>query len=421
MISENLRQNLKDSLFTGIIATAIFLPIVGLRTELNQEKTGLEIIPEWNVTLLLILFCVVGRFIINLRKQSKSNFIANTFSQLGNYFANKGQIFVFSGLLFAIVFPYLPFTDRYLMDVGIMVLTYIMLGWGLNVVVGLAGMLDLGYVAFYAVGSYSFALIATEFDWSFWICLPLAGLFAAFFGILLGFPVLRLRGDYLAIVTLGFGEIIRIILINWYDLTNGPDGISGIPRPTFFGLDFTRNPPEGTESFHTFFNLEYSGMHRIIFLYYVILVLALITNHVTLKIRKLPVGRAWEALREDEIACKSLGVNPTNTKLTAFAIGAMFGGFAGSFFATKQGFISPESFTFIESAIILAIVVLGGMGSQTGVVLATIFLIGFTETFRELEQFRMIAFGAAMVLIMLYKPKGILDQRDPTIRLKGNK
>ena len=421
MISENLRQNLKDSLFTGIIATAIFLPIVGLRTELNQEKTGLEIIPEWNVTLLLILFCVVGRFIINLRKQSKSNVIVNTFSQLGNYFANKGKIFVFSGLLFAIVFPYLPFTDRYLMDVGIMVLTYIMLGWGLNVVVGLAGMLDLGYVAFYAVGSYSFALIATEFDWSFWICLPLAGLFAAFFGILLGFPVLRLRGDYLAIVTLGFGEIIRIILINWYDLTNGPDGISGIPRPTFFGLDFTRNPPEGTESFHTFFNLEYSGMHRIIFLYYVILVLALITNHVTLKIRKLPVGRAWEALREDEIACKSLGVNPTNTKLTAFAIGAMFGGFAGSFFATKQGFISPESFTFIESAIILAIVVLGGMGSQTGVVLATIFLIGFTETFRELEQFRMIAFGAAMVLIMLYKPKGILDQRDPTIRLKGNK
>ena len=421
MISENLRQNLKDSLFTGIIATAIFLPIVGLRTELNQEKTGLEIIPEWNITLLLILFCVVGRFIINLRKQSKSNVIANTFSQLGNYFANKGKIFVFSGLLFAIVFPYLPFTDRYLMDVGIMVLTYIMLGWGLNVVVGLAGMLDLGYVAFYAVGSYSFALIATEFDWSFWICLPLAGLFAAFFGILLGFPVLRLRGDYLAIVTLGFGEIIRIILINWYDLTNGPDGISGIPRPTFFGLDFTRNPPEGTESFHTFFNLEYSGMHRIIFLYYVILVLALITNHVTLKIRKLPVGRAWEALREDEIACKSLGVNPTNTKLTAFAIGAMFGGFAGSFFATKQGFISPESFTFIESAIILAIVVLGGMGSQTGVVLATIFLIGFTETFRELEQFRMIAFGAAMVLIMLYKPKGILDQRDPTIRLKGNK
>jgi branched-chain amino acid transport system permease protein len=302
-----------------------------------------------------------------------------------------------------------------------MVLTYIMLGWGLNIVVGLAGLLDLGYVAFYAVGAYSFALLSTTFGWSFWICLPLAGIFAAFFGILLGFPVLRLRGDYLAIVTLGFGEIVRIILLNWYDFTGGPDGIGGISRPSFFGLPFTNSPQEGTNSFHTFFNLEYSTAHKLIFLYYLILILALITNFFTLRIRKLPVGRAWEALREDEIACKSLGVNPTNTKLTAFAIGAMFGGFAGAFFATKQTFVSPESFTFIESAIIVAIVVLGGMGSQTGVVLAAIFLIGFTEIFRELEQFRMIAFGLAMVLIMLFKPKGILSNREPTIKLHGDK
>jgi branched-chain amino acid transport system permease protein len=308
-----------------------------------------------------------------------------------------------------------------MLDVGIMVLTYIMLGWGLNIVVGLAGLLDLGYVAFYAVGAYSFALLSTTFGWTFWICLPLAGIFAAFFGILLGFPVLRLRGDYLAIVTLGFGEIIRIILLNWYDLTGGPDGIGGISRPSFFGLPFTNNLKEGENSFHTFFNLEYSTAHKLIFLYYLILILALITNFFTLRIRKLPVGRAWEALREDEIACKSLGVNPTNTKLTAFAIGAMFGGFAGAFFATKQTFVSPESFTFIESAIIVAIVVLGGMGSQTGVVLAAIFLIGFTEIFRELEQFRMIAFGLAMVLIMLFKPKGILSNREPTIKLHGDK
>ena len=145
-----------------------------------------------------------------------------------------------------------------------MILTYIMLGWGLNIVVGLAGLLDLGYVAFYAVGAYSYALIATTFGWSFWICLPLAGVFAAFFGILLGFPVLRLRGDYLAIVTLGFGEIIRIVLINWYEVTNGPDGITGIPRPSFFGLPFKRYPDEGVETFHTFFGLEYSPMQRII-------------------------------------------------------------------------------------------------------------------------------------------------------------
>ena len=276
---------------------------------------------------------------------------------------------------------------------------------------------DLGYVAFYAVGAYSYALFAIHFGWSFWICLPIAGLFAGMFGILLGFPVLRLRGDYLAIVTLAFGEMIRILLLNWYELTKGPVVLTGIPRPSFFGLPFKRYPDEGVETFHTFFGLEYDPMQRIIFLYYLILVLALITNAFTIKIRRLPVGRAWEALREDEIACKSLGVNPRNTKLTAFAIGAMFGGFAGSFFATRQAFISPESFTFIESAIIVAIVVLGGMGSQTGVVLSTIFLIGLIEVFRDFESYRMVAFGGAMVLIMIFRPRGILAKRKPTITM----
>jgi branched-chain amino acid transport system permease protein len=320
-------------------------------------------------------------------------------------------------LVFAIVLPFLPFADRRILDIAILVATYIMLGWGLNIVVGLAGLLDLGYVAFYAVGAYSYALLATHFGVSFWICLPFAGFMAAFAGILLGFPVLRLRGDYLAIVTLGFGEMVRIILLNWYKFTKGPDGISGIPRPSFFGLLFTANPPEGTQSFHEFFGLEYSPIFRIIFLYYLILVLALITNLFTLRIRKLPVGRAWEALREDETACRSLGINPRNTKLTAFAIGAMFGGFGGSFFATRQGFISPESFTFIESAIILSIVVLGGMGSQIGVVFAAILLIGLPEFFRELQQYRMLAFGAAMVTIMIWRPSGLLAHREPTLRL----
>jgi branched-chain amino acid transport system permease protein len=318
---------------------------------------------------------------------------------------------------FALMLPFLPMADRRLLDIAILVVTYIMLGWGLNIVVGLAGLLDLGYVAFYAVGAYSYALLATYFDLGFWVCLPFAGIMAAFAGLVLGFPVLRLRGDYLAIVTLGFGEMIRVILLNWYEFTRGPDGISGIPRPTFFGLSFKRNPPEGTESFHGFFGLEYSPIDRIIFLYYVILALALITNLFTLRIRKLPVGRAWEALREDEIACRSLGINPRNTKLTAFAIGAMFGGIGGSFFATRQGFISPESFTFIESAIILAVVVLGGMGSQIGVVFAAVLLIGLPEFFRELQQYRMLAFGAAMVAIMVWRPRGLLAHREPTIRL----
>ncbi len=324
-------------------------------------------------------------------------------------------------LAVAIILPFLPIADRRLLDIGILTVTYIMLGWGLNVVVGLAGLLDLGYVAFYAVGAYSYALFAVNFDMGFWASLPFAGLMAAVAGVVLGFPVLRLRGDYLAIVTLGFGEMIRIILLNWYEFTNGPDGISGIPRPSFFGLPFTRNPPEGVETFHSFFGLEYAPIDRIIFLYYLILMMALITNQFTLRIRKLPIGRAWEALREDEIACRSLGINPRNTKLTAFAIGAMFGGFGGSFFATRQGFISPESFSFIESAVILAIVVLGGMGSQIGVVLAAVLLIGLPEFFRELQQFRMLAFGGAMVLIMIWRPAGLLAHREPTLRLFDRK
>ena len=320
-------------------------------------------------------------------------------------------------LMLAVVYPFLPMVDRRGLDLGVLILTYVMLGWGLNIVVGLAGLLDLGYVAFYAVGAYSFALLSHYFGLSFWVCLPYAGLMAAFAGLLLGFPVLRLRGDYLAIVTLGFGEMVRITLLNWYTFTGGPNGIGGIPRPSFFGLEFTRTAPEGVQTFHSVFGMEYSTDHRLIFLYFVILALALLTNAFTLRIRKLPIGRAWEALREDETASRSLGINPRNTKLTSFTIGAMFGGFAGAFFATRQGFISPESFVFLESAIILAVVVLGGFGSQLGIVIAAIVLIGLPEWFRELQNYRMLAFGAAMVLIMLWRPHGLIANREPTLRL----
>jgi len=320
-------------------------------------------------------------------------------------------------LILAVVYPFLPMVDRRGLDLGVLILTYVMLGWGLNIVVGLAGLLDLGYVAFYAVGAYSFALLSHYFGLSFWVCLPYAGIMAAFAGLLLGFPVLRLRGDYLAIVTLGFGEMIRITLLNWFAFTGGPNGIGGIPRPSFFGLEFARSAAEGVETFHGVFGLEYSTNHRLIFLYFVILALALLTNAFTLRIRKLPIGRAWEALREDEIASRSLGINPRNTKLTSFMIGAMFGGIAGAFFATRQGFISPESFVFLESAIILAVVVLGGFGSQLGIVIAAIVLIGLPEWFRELQDYRMLAFGAAMVLIMIWRPHGLIANREPTLRL----
>ena len=335
-------------------------------------------------------------------------------------------------LAIAVLLPFLPITDRYVLDTSILIITYVMLGWGLNIVVGLAGLLDLGYVAFYAVGAYSYALLAQHFGLNFWICLPLAGILAAFWGIILGFPVLRLRGDYLAIVTLAFGEIIRLVLINWYDFTNGPAGLSSIPRPSFFGLEFKSGG--GPETFAGFFHLEYSPLQRIIWLYYIILAMALVTNFVTMRLRSLPVGRAWEALREDEIACRSLGINTTITKLTAFATGAMFGGFAGSFFATKQGFISPESFNFMESATILAIVVLGGLGSQIGIVLSAIAMIGGMELLRNLGfmrdylgqdfdpvQYRMLLFGLALVVIMVWKPRGLVSTRAPTVSLGRGK
>jgi branched-chain amino acid transport system permease protein len=324
-------------------------------------------------------------------------------------------------IAFAIGLPFTPFANRRLVDVATLVLTYIMLGWGLNIVVGLAGLLDLGYVAFYAVGAYSYALFATDLNLSFWVALPIAGLLAASFGIILGFPVLRLRGDYLAIVTLGFGEMIRVILTNWWWFTGGPNGINNVPRPSFFGLGFERFGDNGATTFHDFFGVAYSPNQRVYFLYFVILVFALITNFFNLRIRRLPIGRAWEALREDETACRALGINPRNTKLTAFAIGAMFAGMAGSFFAARQGFVSPESFVFIESAVILAIVVLGGLGTQIGIVLAAVVLIGLPEFFRELQDYRMLVFGIGMVLIMIWRPGGLLSHRDPTIFLHRGK
>jgi branched-chain amino acid transport system permease protein len=320
-------------------------------------------------------------------------------------------------LLFAVSWPFMA--SRGAIDLATLTLIYIMLGLGLNVVVGLAGLLDLGYVGFYAVGAYSYALLNTYFGLSFWECLPIAGLMAATFGFLLGFPVLRLRGDYLAIVTLGFGEIIRILLNNMTSLTGGPNGISGIPKPTLGGLEFNRTVKDGGfGTFHDFFGIAYNANHKVIFLYLMALVLVVATLFVINRLLRMPLGRAWEALREDEIACKSLGLNPTIIKLTAFTIGATFAGFAGSFFASRQGFISPESFVFIESAIVLAIVVLGGMGSQIGVVLAAIVMTVLPELAREFNEYRMLMFGLLMVFMMIWRPQGLLPMTRPHLELQ---
>jgi branched-chain amino acid transport system permease protein len=431
-------QVLRDAGLTALIAFGLFLPLVGFETTVDVGNK-LILTTRWQLLFSIVAFVAAGRliysFLIEPRRQIKT--AKPVALEPPVWRALIAKWFIPFAIGFVIAYPAIVLATagfrgglKWIDNFGIQILIYVMLGWGLNIVVGLAGLLDLGYVAFYAVGAYSYALLAKTFGFSFWILLPLAGCLASFWGILLGFPVLRLRGDYLAIVTLAFGEMIRLVLINFVDLTNGYAGISGIPRPTFFGIPFDASD----EGFAAVFGLEFTPIYRTVFLYYLILALALLTAFVTVRLRRLPVGRAWEALREDEIACRSLGINTTNTKLTAFAMGAMFAGFAGSFFAARQGFISPESFTFLESATILSIVVLGGMGSQIGVAIAAIVMIGGTEIMRELDflkqifgptfdptQYRMLLFGFAMVMIMVWRPRGLISSRSPSVFLKERK
>ena len=409
-------RRLKDACVVAFIALLLGIPMIGLTT--GDSGGTLVVLTRFGWLAVFVVMAFAGRILFcYLLEFYQHQFAHRGTSYLGSH---SRQIVKTTGWFLvgiALFAPLFYSDDRYVLDTATNLLIYVMLGWGLNIVVGLAGLLDLGYVAFYAVGAYTYALLALHFDWTFWEAFLGAGLSAAAFGILLGYPILRLRGDYLAIVTLGFGEIIRVVLINWHSLTGGPNGIGSIPRPTFFGLPFERSAPQGQETFAGFFGLEFSAMHRMLFLYYLILVMALLTNVFILRMRRLPVGRAWEALREDEIACRAMGMNTTNIKLSAFAIGAMLGGFAGIFFASKQGFVSPESFVFSESAIILAIVVLGGMGSQLGVVLASIILVLLPELGREFEQYRMLIFGAAMVFVMVWRPGGLLSRREATISL----
>jgi branched-chain amino acid transport system permease protein len=415
--------SMRDAALAAAVAFVLAVPLVGFETVDLGQGVGVRTRFGWvaigvaAVFLARLALGALGAARLHWARVGRSNSAQRLGAPPRRTWLGLGAVLI----AFAVTLPFLPFSSRYLVDLATTVLIYIMLGWGLNVVVGLAGLLDLGYVAFYAVGAYSFALFAQWFGLSFWEALPISGLLAASFGILLGFPVLRLRGDYLAIVTLGFGEMIRIILLNWSSVTGGPNGVPNIPRPSFLGMPFQARAPEGVVTFHQFFGIPFSPEQRMIFLYFVILALALVTNLFTLRLRRLPIGRAWEALREDEIACRALGIDPTKVKLSAFAIGAMLGGLAGAFFATRQGFISPESFTFQESATILAIVVLGGMGSQMGVVLAAIVLVTLPEFGRAFAEFRMLIFGMAMVGIMVWRPRGLLAHRAPSIRLGAAK
>ncbi len=316
--------------------------------------------------------------------------------------SNKKQMAVISVILLIIAIAFPQFFSVYQTNVMTTALMYVVLGLGLNIVVGMAGLLDLGFVAFYAVGAYSYALLNYHFGLGFWVVLPIGGGLAAIFGIILGFPVLRLRGDYLAIVTLGFGEIIRLILENWGEFSQGPSGISNISRPTFFGVDFS---------------LEAS----IIYMYYIMVLGVIVTIFIVNRLQDSRLGRAWIALREDEIACQAMGIDKRKTKLAAFSLGAFWAGLIGVVFAAKTTFINPASFTFLESAIILSIVVLGGMGSIVGVIIGALILILMPEYLRALSEYRMLAFGGVMVAMMVFRPQGMIANIRRTYKFEKQK
>lgn len=402
-------------LYAALAAALTFfitLPILGVH--LNQSAQGLSLTGQWQHCLYAAAVVFIAQLLLPLAIQAKHRLPRNPRFSPAAYIENHRGVVL--ALLIVAAFLVPVFGSRGAVNIATLALIYVMLGLSLNIVVGYAGLLDLGHVAFYAVGAYCYAILA-QHGVGFWTTLPIAALLTGALGLLLGFPVLRLRGDYLAIVTLGFGEIIRILLNNLDSLTNGPKGINNIPKPGLFNIVFTRKGGAGETPFHELVGIPFSTEQRGIFLYLIILGLCLLTLWVINRLLRMPIGRAWEALREDEIACRSLGVNTTGIKLSAFAIGAAFAGLAGAFYAAFQGSVTPDSFTFWESAIMLAIVVLGGMGSQTGVILAALALTIIPEIAREFSQYRMIIFGAVMVLMMIWRPQGLIPAQRPKMEL----
>ncbi len=383
-------NEIKKSLLISCWFIFLTFPIMVIRINPYEEIVDYR----WNNLILVgvgsFILSLVGRAVQRRREKIGQN---DTDQTAGSTFRIATKMYVPLVALSVLVICCFPFVfSTYQTNIMTTALIYVVLGLGLNIVVGLAGLLDLGYVAFYAVGAYSYALLNYHFGLGFWTVLPIGAGLGALFGILLGFPVLRLRGDYLAIVTLGFGEIIRLILENWNDFSFGPSGIANIPRPSFFGM-------------------EMSLQAATIYIYFLMVGLAVFTVFVVNRLQHSRIGRAWIALREDEIACQAMGIDKTKTKLTAFALGATWAGMMGVVFAAKTTFINPASFTFLESAIILSIVVLGGMGSILGVIIAAFILILLPEYLRAFSDYRMLLFGATMVMMMVFRPQGLVAPR----------
>lgn len=384
-------NQLLRSLFVAVWFMFLTFPIMVIQVNPIEQEV------EWRWKNLVMVGCgsfffsFIARYLLEQKKSSQKTIAITTQKRINLPSLNEPRIYIpvliaFSA--FGLAFPFV--FSMYQTSIMTTALMYVVLGLGLNIVVGLAGLLDLGYVAFYAVGAYSYGLLNQHYGLGFWAALPIGAALSAVLGILLGFPVLRLRGDYLAIVTLGFGEIIRLILENWNEFSFGPSGIANIARPSLFGIDLSLKA--GT-----------------IYLYFLMIGLTLFTIFVVNRLKNSRIGRAWIALKEDEIACQAMGIDKTKTKLTAFALGATWAGMVGVVFAAKTTFINPASFTFLESAIILSVVVLGGMGSIAGVIIGALILILLPEYLRTFSDYRMLLFGAIMVIMMIFRPQGIIS------------
>jgi branched-chain amino acid transport system permease protein len=391
MLRDDIRKFIVYSIFLGIL----ILPMVGLRT--NSFDAG-RAFGVWGVFVGVLALGFLNRlFSSGGAYKGISEMLSPVFSPIKKTVTGV-PVKVYIGFLLIIAVIYPMAASRYMVDVGITCLIYVMLGLGINIVVGLAGLLDLGYIAFYAVGAYSYSLLNLNFGMSFWTCLPAGIILGAVCGCIIGYPTLKMRGDYLAIVTLGFGEIVRLVLNNWDKLTKGPNGLLGMSKPTLIYPAFA----DGGLTWITY------PLKSLTSLYYLILVLAILTVIGVNRLDNSRIGRAWVAIREDEVAAELSGVPTTWLKLLAYAMGAAFASVGGAFFAAKLSYTNPNFFIFMESCIVLCIVVLGGVGSIPGIVLAALVLIAAPEGFRELQNYRMLAFGGAMTVMMVLKPEGLI-------------
>jgi branched-chain amino acid transport system permease protein len=391
MTNSDFKKFIVYSIFMGFL----ILPMVSLTSTGFEFSRALMV---WGVFVGILAFWLLSKTIRQSAVYQSTNHKVSPFRDLvfGNFANVPTKIYLLVFLIFLAVYPQL--VNNYMVDVGVTCLIYVVLGLGLDIVVGLAGLLDLGYIAFYAVGAYSYSLLNLHFGLSFWSCLPIGIVLGAVCGCIIGYPTLRMRGDYLAIVTMGFGEIIRLVLNNWDKLTKGPNGLLGMAKPVIIY-------PAIADGGVKWVSYSLKSLHS---LYYLILAIAVLTVIGVGRLNNSRIGRAWIAIREDEVAAELSGVPTTWLKLLAYAMGAAFASVAGAFFAAKLSYTNPNFFIFMESCIVLCIVVLGGVGSIPGVVLAGVILIAVPEVSRELQNYRMLVFGLAMAVMMVLRPEGLI-------------